>query len=232
MLFERAAELLNGRFVPVADKGNDGISLYSAVLENFGLEAIDSVLSARNHAEVRAGLHWFYSTLSATLGERSDTWAMRPSRTESEILNVLERARKAHPTTEFDDVKAVLRIGINKVAGRGKPRGSIAVEAVRVAHLTGQSFSQTISESLRPGTSDLEALALLEAVAGDCDPKTVDWKTAAQWSLAYSAFTATDPQDVSLAAYCAWISDDWSLSDGDLLQRLERVRAAVEPVAT
>lgn len=232
VLFGEVAALLNGSFAPVEEKGRDAISFYSAVCKRFGIEANDSILSARNHSEVREGVRWFYARLSDLLGERSDTWAMRPMRTEDEVLEVLARAAKQFPSTDYDNVKAVLRIGINKVSGRGKPRGSIAVEAVRVAHLQGQSFAQTISEALSPGSSDLEALSRLEAVMGDCDPKTVDWKPAAQWSLAYSAFTGSDPPDVSLAAYCAWISDDWSMSDGDLLQRLERVRAVVKPAVT
>jgi len=231
MIFAEVAELLRGRFAPAEEKGRDAISLYSAVLKRFGLESSDSVLSARNHTEVREGVRWFYARLSETLGQRSDTWAMRSERTEAEVVELLGRASEAFSVTEFDSVKAVLRIGINRVPGRGKPRGSIAVEAIRVAHVKGQSFTQTISEALPRGSSDLEALERLEVIIGDCDPRNVDWKPAAKWSLGYSKFSATDPDDLSLAAYCAWISDDWSFSDADLLGRLERLTASLEPVA-
>jgi hypothetical protein len=231
MLFAEVAELLRGSFAPAEEKGSDARSLYSAVLKRFDLESSDSVLSARNHTQVRAGVRWFYAMLSEILGERSDTWAMRPERTEAEVVDLLGRASEAFSVTEFDNVKAVLRVGINKVPGRGKPRGSIAVEAVRVAHLKDQSFAQTISEAFSQGSSDLEALERLEAVVGDCEPRNVDWKPAAKWSLGYSRFAATDPDDVSLAAYCAWISDDWRLSDADLVQRLAKLTVSLEPAA-
>jgi hypothetical protein len=228
VLFSAVASTLSGRFVSAVDddveQPEGAVTLYSALLETFGLGSADSTLSASNHAELKAAISWFYATLDDVVGDRSEPWAMRAGRTESEVLDALGRASRRFPVTEFDDLRAVLRTGLHKVPGRGKIRGAVAVEATRVARVTGRSFSLTIGDTFVDGVSDADGLSALERVVGHIEVKGTDWAPAIAWSRGYNDFLASEPADVSLMAFCKWISDDWSLSDGDLVQRLDSLR--------
>ena len=228
MLFAAVGSRLRGRFVAAVgdnvEQPEGAVTLYSALLETFGLGSADSTLSATNHAELKAAIRWFYATLDDVVGDRSEPWAMRAGRTESEVLDALGRASRRFPVTEFDDLRAVLRTGLHKVPGRGKIRGAVAVEATCVARATGRSFSLTIGDTFVDGVSDADGLSALELVEGQIEVKGTDWSPASAWSRAYGDYLASEPTDVSLAAYCRWISDDWSLSDGDLVQRLSSLR--------
>jgi hypothetical protein len=228
-LFDDVAKVVKGRFTPSHDltrtkKEDRTTTLYSAVMEHLGFDLVDSVLSARNHGEIRRAVRWFYSVLDEVTGERSEPWAMRPERTEAEVLKVLGEASKRYPFTEFDLLTADLRIGLTKVAGRGKMRGALACE---VAYLRGVDFAQVIGRLADDDLSDCEVLDELEAVPGEMEAKAADWKIAAGWALAYNTFTSKDSSDTTLGAFCRWLSDEWGeMTDERLTERLQEVSGA------
>lgn len=228
-LFENIADVLRGRFVPVDDltqkkKSERPFTLYSAVMENFGIGSTDTLFSARNHAELRRAVRWTYSILDEVTGTRSEPWAMQLERTESEILDALSEAGRQHPATEFDDLRGDLRVGLGKVAGRGKMRGALACEATRVAFISGSDFAEVISRLADDGVRDEEILAELEAIPGTIEQKEADWTVAANWALRFNDYASADPANTSLSAYCRWLSEDWSdMTDERLMARLENV---------
>ena len=233
-LFGNVAEVLEGRFTPSHDltrtkKAERVTTLYSALMEHFGLDLADSSLSARNHVEIRRAVRWFYSVLDDVAGERSEPWAMRPERTEAEIRGVLAEASKRYPTTEFDELTADLRIGLTKVAGRGKMRGALACEATRVSSLRKVDFAQVIGRLAADDLTDAEVLAEWESVPGEIDVKATDWKIAAKWALAYNDFASKNESDMTLGAFCRWISTEWDeMTDEGLAQRIDAALEAAK----
>lgn len=233
-LFEKVAEVVRGRFTPSHDltrtkKDVRTTTLYSSVMEHFGLDLVDSALSARNHAEIRKAVRFFYSVLDEVTGERSEPWAMRSERTEVEILAALAEASKRYPTTEFDELTADLRIGHAKVAGRGKMRGALACEAKRVALLREVDFAQVIGRLADDDCTDAEVLHEWESVPGEVEVKAADWQVAARWALAYNDFTSKNPGDTTLGAFCRWLSDEWGeMTDDALSRRLQEVSGAAK----
>lgn len=231
-LFEDVAEVVRGRFSPSHDltrtkKEDRTTTLYSAVMEQFGLDLTDSALSARNHDEIRRAVRWFYSVLDEVTGERSEPWAMRAERTEGEILDALAEASKRYPTTEFDGLSADLRVGLTKVAGRGKMRGALACEATRVSLLRGVDFAHVIGRLAEDGLTDAQVLHELESVPGEIEVKAAEWKIAAKWAICYNDYIATDPPDTTLGAFCRWLSVEWGeMTDDALSQRLEEISGA------
>lgn len=228
-LFEDIANVLRGRFVPVDDltrkkKSDRPFTLYSAVMENFGIGAADTLFSARNHSELRRAVRWVYSVLDEVTETRSQPWAMELTRTEGEVLEVLREAGRRHSSTEFDGLSADLRVGLGKVAGRGKIRGALACEATRVAVLEGVDFAKVIARLASENVRDEEVLTDLESIPGTIEQKDADWTMASKWALHYNEFASADPANSSLGSYCRWIADDWTeMTDDLLMERLEKV---------
>ena len=227
-LFENVALVLRGRFAPIDNlsrkkKDDRPVTLFSAVLGNFGLGHSDSFLSARNHQEIHRAVKWTYSVLDDVTGTRSQLWAMQPGRTENEVVDVLVKAGLRHPATEFDGLTADLRVGLAKVAGRGKMRGALACEAARVAYLSDTDFAEVISPLVLEGMTDDDVLADLESVSGAIRTGDADWSTAKKWTLGYNEYAKTDPLNLSLGAYCMWLANGWKdITDEQLTVCLDK----------
>lgn len=210
-MFAKVESVLSGRFVPAIDasrsykKNERPFTLYSALMESLGLGFGDSVLSARNHDAIVAAVRHFYAALDSVTGERSQVWAMRPSRTEDEIVAALRAAAGQFAPTDFDGLVADLRVGLGKVAGRGKFRGAVAVEATRVACLERRPFVDVLEALFGREVPDAEALSCLESVPGDIDVADADWSPAISFANAYGEFLANDPDDMSLWSYWHWL---------------------------
>ena len=228
-VFERVASVISGRFIPVDDltrkkKDERPVTLFSAVMGSFGLDHKDSFLSARNHDELRRAVKWTYSILDEVTETRSQPWAMQPGRAEKEVVNALFEAGRRHPSTAFDGLTADLRVGLSRVTGRGKMRGAIACEAARAAVLKDIEFAEVISPLASEGVSDDDLLAELESLPGQVETEDVDWPVAKKWTLGYNEYLKTEPLDLSLGAYCAWLIPGWrDVTNEQLIACLESI---------
>ena len=228
-IFERVSDTLRGRFTPAADLKEAGeelgnpTTLYGAICETVGLRPTDSAMSASNHQAIRGAIRAIYEALDEVIGERSQPWAMRPERTEQEVLDALSRAASRNPNTDYDDVQAQIRVGVSKVGGRGKLRGALASEVARVAHVQQRPFAQVLADHLIDGRSEIDALVALEAVGGLAEQRDINWTTAQAWSRGYGRYTS-ESSDLSLLGYCRWLSTDWGdLGDEALIEAVVRV---------
>jgi hypothetical protein len=192
-----------------------------------GLGYDDSVLVATNHEELRQAIRWASDVLTSLLGTSFQPWSAAPTRTEADVLELLSRAAAVHPTTPVDDVSAQLRLGVNKVKGRGKPRGAIGAEAARVAHVQQLTLGQVLAPLAVGSPTDRQMLAELESIDGGPDEGEVYWKAASLWSVAAGEYLSRDLTTYSVAGFCNSLGDRWKELSGAPLE--EFLKARIRP---
>lgn len=236
-LFYSIKRELEGRFVPRLDKDEAGSSgpsmmtLSRAIRISLGLGAGDSVLVATNHHDLREAIKFVDSELDKVLGHRADLWSMNVERTEPEVLSLLEKVIDLYPSTAYDTLYAEMRVGMNKVLGRGKYRSAIACEAARVAYLTGKDFSQVLAPLVEAQKRDEDMLSCLEKIDGKISINDVDWALPKSWTDAAGVYFQGDVSSWQIHSFCTSIAPDWSQIDDKALYRLtESKRSSREPL--
>lgn len=229
-IFEAVAQIITGKFIPAVDtskkydKENRPTTLYNALMTHLGFGTQDSVLSAVNHHEMSETIRWFYATLDDVLGQRSQPWSMRPERTEGEVVDLLKKASGTAGSTTHDYVVAEIRPGNTKLAGRGKHRAAIGIEATLIASTTDSSFASVIREVFSSAPSDRDALSTLEQRRLEEVPETIDWTPAKAWASGYSTYSSQEDARPNLAAYCEWLFTSWEdVTNEDLINRVKEL---------
>lgn len=209
---------------------NKGSSLADAIKLALAMKPKWSVLAYADSDDLMSALTDVYGRLTTLLGTRADLWALNPNRTPGEVKALVDRAVRTWPNAEMP--YAVLRPGMKRLKGVGKPRAAIASEATRVAHNRGTGFAAVIAEVLVPALSDHDLLSALANLPGSIDETDCDWTLATvSTATAGTWFPTTDTTSVS--GFCLMLFDTWGgVADRDLAERLDRVQRRLRPKTT
>jgi len=164
-----------------------------------------------------------YSCISEHVGSNSEHWLIRGERAPDEVAETIRMVG-----TFLDRLvvpRPLLRPGMKRVQGQGKPRAAIAVETAAVASRENVGYGLVLFWAMSASGSDIEMIEWLEKRAGTgIDEKTVDWALAKSFSLTAGKWLRAAEESM-VRNFCRALDVDLEkISDDHLEVRLDKVR--------
>lgn len=187
-------ETLSGRFEPVAERAEyeEQLTLYAAVKSAIGMDPDAAIIGYREHRQIRLLVRSFYAALTSAVDGIGEPWAMRPDRTELEVLDVLGRMTGSEDLMVPETVTA--RPGLKRLAGSGRLRSVLSGEVAAIANYSSADFYEVMRSVVDAPYSDAELLERVDSLSVPSWVNSeIDWKEAKAFAVRAGDFLRSAP---------------------------------------